>query len=88
MPPAWKLAVVTCMDARLHPETFPGLELGDAHVIRNAGGCVSDDNAEKEVFAYLRDHGIGVVVRGPLKMGILTTNLRRPISIMACCRER
>jgi carbonic anhydrase len=42
-PPARKLAVVTCMDARLHPETFLGLDLGDAHVIRNAGGRVSDD---------------------------------------------
>ncbi|MDP9456115.1 MAG: carbonic anhydrase [Actinomycetota bacterium] len=31
------------MDARLHPEEFLGLELGDAHVIRNAGGRVSDD---------------------------------------------
>jgi carbonic anhydrase len=38
MPPARAVAVVTCMDARLHPERFLGLELGDAHVIRNAGG--------------------------------------------------
>ena len=39
MPPARKVAVVTCMDARLqlHPEKFLGLEIGDAHVIRNAG---------------------------------------------------
>ena len=43
MPPARKVAVVTCMDARLHPETFLGLEVGDAHVIRNAGGRVSED---------------------------------------------
>ena len=42
-PPARGVAVVTCMDARLHPEQFLGLELGDAHVIRNAGGRVSDD---------------------------------------------
>lgn len=42
-PPARKVAVVTCMDARLQPEKFLGLELGDAHVIRNAGGRVSDD---------------------------------------------
>ncbi len=42
-PPARKLAVVTCMDARLHPEKFLGLNIGDAHVIRNAGGRVSDD---------------------------------------------
>src|SRR5579864_464213 len=43
MPPARHVAVVTCMDARLHPARFLGLELGDAHVIRNAGGRVSDD---------------------------------------------
>ena len=43
MPPAQKVAVLTCMDARLHPETFLGLEIGDAHVIRNAGGRASDD---------------------------------------------
>jgi carbonic anhydrase len=43
MPPARKVAIVTCMDARLHPETFLGLDVGDAHVIRNAGGRVSDD---------------------------------------------
>src|SRR5436309_3721039 len=43
MPPARHVAVVTCMDARLHPETFLGLDIGDAHVIRNAGGRVSDD---------------------------------------------
>ena len=43
VPPARKVAVVTCMDARLHPEEFLGLDVGDAHVIRNAGGRVSDD---------------------------------------------
>src|SRR5881227_4415109 len=43
MPPARHVAVLTCMDARLHPARFLGLELGDAHVIRNAGGRASDD---------------------------------------------
>lgn len=42
-PPARHLAVLTCMDARLHPETFLGLDIGHAHVIRNAGGRASDD---------------------------------------------
>ena len=42
-PPARKVAILTCMDARLHPERFLGLEIGDAHVIRNAGGRASDD---------------------------------------------
>jgi carbonic anhydrase len=43
LPPAKKVAVVACMDARLHPEKVLGLEEGDAHVIRNAGGVVTDD---------------------------------------------
>jgi carbonic anhydrase len=41
--PARKLAVLACMDARLDPAQLLGLALGDAHVIRNAGGVVSDD---------------------------------------------
>jgi carbonic anhydrase len=41
--PARKLAVLACMDARLDPARVLGLEEGDAHVIRNAGGVVSDD---------------------------------------------
>ena len=43
MPPGRKFAVVTCMDARLDPAKFLGLEEGDAHVIRNAGGLATDD---------------------------------------------
>jgi carbonic anhydrase len=43
MPPARKLAVVTCMDARLDPLAFLGFGLGDIHVIRNAGGRVDED---------------------------------------------
>jgi carbonic anhydrase len=37
-PPARRLAVVTCMDSRIHPEKSLGLADGDAHIIRNAGG--------------------------------------------------
>ena len=43
LPPARRLAVLACMDARLDPAKALGLEEGDAHVIRNAGGVVSDD---------------------------------------------
>jgi carbonic anhydrase len=43
MPPAKHVAVVACMDARLNPQATLGLGLGDAHVIRNAGGVVTDD---------------------------------------------
>ena len=43
LPPAKGVAVVACMDARLIPTRVLGLEEGDAHVIRNAGGVVTDD---------------------------------------------
>ena len=43
MPPARRLAVLTCMDARIDPAQALGLAEGDAHVIRNAGGRASDD---------------------------------------------
>jgi carbonic anhydrase len=43
LPPGRKVAVVACMDARLNPYGILGLHEGDAHVIRNAGGVVTDD---------------------------------------------
>ena len=43
MPPARKVAVVACMDARLHVYGILGLREGDVHLIRNAGGVVTDD---------------------------------------------
>lgn len=43
MPPGKKVAVVACMDARLNVYGMLGLAEGDAHVIRNAGGVVTDD---------------------------------------------
>ena len=41
--PSKRVAVLACMDARLIPTRLLGLEEGEAHVIRNAGGVVSDD---------------------------------------------
>ena len=43
MPPVLHVAVVACMDARLNPYGLLGLSEGDAHVIRNAGGVVTED---------------------------------------------
>jgi carbonic anhydrase len=43
LPPARKLAIVACMDARVSPYALLGLAEGDAHVIRNAGGVITDD---------------------------------------------
>jgi carbonic anhydrase len=43
LPPAKHVAIVACMDARLNPYGLLGLNEGDAHVIRNAGGVITDD---------------------------------------------
>ena len=43
LPPARKLAVVACMDARLIVSQILGLKAGDAHIIRDAGGIVTED---------------------------------------------
>jgi carbonic anhydrase len=43
IPPARSIAVLTCIDARIDPAKALGLEIGDAHVIRNAGGRATDD---------------------------------------------
>ena len=43
LPPALKVAVVACMDARVMPSYILGINEGDAHVIRNAGGVITED---------------------------------------------
>jgi carbonic anhydrase len=52
LPPALGVAILTCMDARLDPAKFAGLNEGDAHVIRNAGGRASDDAIRSLVISY------------------------------------
>jgi carbonic anhydrase len=72
MPPGRRFAVVTCMDARLDPAAFLGLEEGDAHVIRNAGGVVTDDALRSLVISH---HLLGTqeaVVIGHTDCGMLT----------------
>ena len=49
MPPAAHLAVVACMDARLNVYALLGLEEGQAHVIRNAGGVITDDDFKASI---------------------------------------
>jgi len=51
LPPAKGVAVVACMDARLDVHAMLGLELGDAHVIRNAGGVITDDEIRSLVIS-------------------------------------
>ena len=52
MPPGRRLAILTCMDARLDPAKYAGLAEGDAHVIRNAGGRASDDAIRSLVISH------------------------------------
>ena len=72
MPPGRAFAVVTCMDARIDPAKALGLEEGDAHVIRNAGGIVSDDALRSLVISH---HLLGTqeaLVIGHSDCGMLT----------------
>ena len=72
MPPGRRFAVVTCMDARLDPAKALGLEEGDAHVIRNAGGLVNDETLRSLVISH---HLLGTqeaIVIGHTDCGMLT----------------
>lgn len=52
IPPARKLAVLACMDARLSVEAMLGLNTGDAHIIRNAGGVVTEDAIRSLIISH------------------------------------
>ncbi len=52
MPPGRKLAVIACMDARMTVENMLGLKTGEAHIIRNAGGIVSEDALRSVLISY------------------------------------
>ena len=70
--PRLKLAIVTCMDARIDPARVLGLEPGDAHVIRNAGGVVTDDALRS---LSISQHHLGteeIVVIQHTRCGLMT----------------
>jgi carbonic anhydrase len=52
MPPARKLAVVACMDARMTVSQLLGLKTGEAHIIRNAGGIVTEDALRSLIISH------------------------------------
>src|ERR1700724_4213735 len=52
MPPARKLAILACMDARLSVEQLLGLKTGDAHIIRNAGGIATEDALRSLIISH------------------------------------
>jgi carbonic anhydrase len=49
MPPSRQIAVVACMDARLNVYKLLGVDAGEAHVIRNAGGVITDDEFKRQI---------------------------------------
>ncbi len=71
-PPAMKVAIVTCMDARIDPARVLGFEPGDVHVIRNAGGVVTDDVIRS---LSISQHLLGteeIILLHPTACGLLT----------------
>jgi carbonic anhydrase len=96
MPPAKGLAVVTCMDARMDTSLLLGLVEGDAHVIRNAGGVVTDDvirtltisqrlqNTRAIMLIHHTDCGMLTFTDDGLKRKImLDTGIRPPFALEA-----
>jgi carbonic anhydrase len=67
-----RFAVITCMDARLDPVKFLGLGVGDAHVIRNAGGLVTDDAFRSLVLSHWLFGTTDVFVIAHTDCGMLT----------------
>jgi carbonic anhydrase len=96
MPPAKKVAVVACMDARLDPARVLGLEEGDAHVIRNAGGVISEDairslvisqrllGTEEIILVHHTDCGMLTFEDADVKAAIASeTGIRPPFALEA-----
>jgi carbonic anhydrase len=74
MPPARKVAILACMDARLSVEQLLGLKTGDAHVIRNAGGIATEDALRSLIISH---HLLGTqefLVINHTDCGMLTFN--------------
>jgi carbonic anhydrase len=90
MPPAKKVAVLACMDARLDPAKVLGLHEGDAHVIRNAGGVATEDairslvisqrllGTEEIVLIHHSNCGMETFTDDAVKDGILADTGIRP----------
>ena len=74
LPPARKVAIVACMDARLDPYALLGLTEGDAHVIRNAGGAVTEDAIRSLAISQRRLGTTEIVLIHHTDCGMLTFN--------------
>lgn len=81
-PPALKLAVVACMDARLTVEQMLGLKTGDAHIIRNAGAIVTEDVVRSLLISHYMLGTQEFMIIGHTDCGLLTfrdEDLRRKL---------
>ncbi|HLQ60379.1 MAG TPA: carbonic anhydrase [Candidatus Acidoferrales bacterium] len=96
MPPGKRVAVLACMDARLDVHKILGLEEGDAHVIRNAGGVATDDairslvisqrllGTEEIILIHHTDCGMLTFTDGEVKQQIeRETGIRPPFALEA-----
>ncbi len=83
MPPGRHVAVVACMDARLNPYGILGLQEGEAHIIRNAGGAVTDD-AIRSLAISQRLLGTRLRVRDspPISCAVLPAQQRADVTIV------
>ena len=72
MPPRRKLIVITCMDSRLMPDQMLGFGIGDAHVIRNAGGLATDDALRSLIISHHLLGAAEVMIINHTDCGMLT----------------
>ena len=82
--PAKHLVVVTCMDCRIHVEEILGLNVGDAHVLRNGGGIVTDDVIRSLILSYrfLETREIFVINHtGCALLGLYDDQLRKELAM-------
>jgi carbonic anhydrase len=71
-PPRLGLAVLTCLDCRLHVPEILGLEVGDAHILRNAGGNVTEDVLRSLIISYHIGGTRELMIINNTKCGMLT----------------
>jgi carbonic anhydrase len=71
-PPSLRLAVLACLDCRLHVSKLLGLELGEAHILRNAGGIVTEDVLRSLIISYHVGGTREFMIINNTKCGMLT----------------
>jgi carbonic anhydrase len=71
-PPGLRLAVLACLDCRIHVSELLGLELGEAHIMRNAGGIVTEDVLRSLIISYQIGGTREFMIINNTKCGMLT----------------